>query len=43
MSDKALLREKTATMARILNLQGTIGMFGHISIRAPGWIEGKQT
>ena len=36
MSDEALLREKTATMARILNLQGTIGMFGHVSIRVPG-------
>ena len=36
MSDEALLRDKTATMARILNLQGTIGMFGHISIRVPG-------
>jgi ribulose-5-phosphate 4-epimerase/fuculose-1-phosphate aldolase len=36
MSDEALLRDKTATMARILNLQGTIGMFGHISIRMPG-------
>ena len=35
MSDEALLREKTATMARMLNLQGTIGMFGHVSIRVP--------
>ena len=30
------LREKTATLARMLNLQGTIGMFGHVSIRVPG-------
>src|SRR5215203_2010675 len=36
MSDEALLREKTATMARMLGLQGTIGMFGHVSIRVPG-------
>jgi len=36
MSDETLLREKTATMARILNLQGTIGMFGHVSVRMPG-------
>lgn len=36
MSDDALLREKTATLARMLNLQGTIGMFGHVSVRVPG-------
>ena len=36
MSEEASLREKTATMARMLNLQGTIGMFGHVSIRVPG-------
>ena len=36
MSDEELLREKSATMSRILNLQGTIGMFGHISVRVPG-------
>ena len=36
MSDEALLREKTATLARMLNMQGTIGMFGHVSIRVPG-------
>ena len=36
MSDEALLREKTATMSRMLGLQGTIGMFGHVSIRVPG-------
>src|ERR1700676_4349891 len=36
MNDEADLRAKTATIARILNLQGTIGMFGHVSIRVPG-------
>ena len=36
MSDEALLREKTATLTRMLNLQGTIGMFGHVSVRVPG-------
>ena len=36
MSDEKLLREKSATMSRILNLQGTIGMFGHVSVRVPG-------
>src|SRR3954463_8113325 len=36
MSDHKLLREKTATLTRMLNMQGTIGMFGHVSIRVPG-------
>ena len=36
MSEEAVLREKTATLARMLNLQGTIGMFGHVSIRMAG-------
>lgn len=36
MSDEALLRDKAATLTRMLNLQGTIGMFGHISVRVPG-------
>src|ERR1700751_822244 len=36
MSDEAALREKAATLTRMLNLQGTIGMFGHVSVRAPG-------
>jgi len=36
MGDEAALRAKTATLARMLNLQGTIGMFGHVSIRVPG-------
>jgi ribulose-5-phosphate 4-epimerase/fuculose-1-phosphate aldolase len=36
MSEEDVLRAKTATMARMLNLQGTIGMFGHVSIRVPG-------
>ena len=30
------LREKTAVMCMMLNLQGSIGMFGHVSIRVPG-------
>ncbi len=36
MSDEALLREKAATLTRMLNWQGTIGMFGHVSVRVPG-------
>ena len=36
MNDEALLREKTATLSRMLGHQGTIGMFGHVSIRVPG-------
>jgi len=36
MDDEALLREKAATLTRMLNLQGTIGMFGHVSVRVPG-------
>jgi ribulose-5-phosphate 4-epimerase/fuculose-1-phosphate aldolase len=36
MSEEALLREKAATLTRMLNLQGTIGMFGHVSVRVPG-------
>jgi ribulose-5-phosphate 4-epimerase/fuculose-1-phosphate aldolase len=36
MSEEDVLRAKTATMARMLNLQGMIGMFGHVSIRVPG-------
>jgi ribulose-5-phosphate 4-epimerase/fuculose-1-phosphate aldolase len=30
------LREKTATMCRMLGRQGLIGMFGHVSVRIPG-------
>jgi len=30
------LRVKTASLTRMLNLQGVIGMFGHVSIRVPG-------
>jgi ribulose-5-phosphate 4-epimerase/fuculose-1-phosphate aldolase len=36
MVDESVLRAKTATLARMLNLQGSIGMFGHVSIRVPG-------
>lgn len=36
MSEEDVLRAKTATLTRMLNLQGTIGMFGHVSIRVPG-------
>src|SRR5580704_7870875 len=36
MSEEEILRAKTATLTRMLNLQGTIGMFGHVSIRMPG-------
>lgn len=36
MDDEAVLRDKTATLTRMLNLQGTVGMFGHVSIRVPG-------
>ncbi|WP_158880364.1 class II aldolase/adducin family protein [Rhodanobacter sp. L36] len=30
------LRQKVATMCMMLNLQGSVGMFGHVSIRVPG-------
>ncbi|HEY9132531.1 MAG TPA: class II aldolase/adducin family protein [Dyella sp.] len=33
---EAELRRKTAVMCRMLSLQGSIGMFGHVSIRVPG-------
>jgi ribulose-5-phosphate 4-epimerase/fuculose-1-phosphate aldolase len=33
---EAELRVKTAVMCMMLNLQGSIGMFGHVSIRVPG-------
>jgi 3,4-dihydroxyphthalate decarboxylase len=36
MTDESQLREKAATLTRMLNLQGTIGMFGHVSVRVPG-------
>src|SRR5499426_4211635 len=36
MNHEALLREKAATLTRMLNFQGTIGMFGHVSVRVPG-------
>jgi hypothetical protein len=36
MDDEAALRRKTAILTRMLNLQGTIGMFGHVSVRVPG-------
>ena len=36
MNDEALLREEAATLTRMLNFQGTIGMFGHVSVRVPG-------
>jgi ribulose-5-phosphate 4-epimerase/fuculose-1-phosphate aldolase len=36
MVDESVLRAKTATLARMLNQQGSIGMFGHVSIRVPG-------
>src|SRR5262245_46610029 len=36
MSDKKKVREKPAARTRILNPQGAIGMFGHVSIRVPG-------
>ena len=36
MDDETELRRKTATLTRMLNLQGTIGMFGHVSVRRRG-------
>jgi ribulose-5-phosphate 4-epimerase/fuculose-1-phosphate aldolase len=36
MADEAEYRRKTATITRMLNLQGSIGMFGHVSVRVPG-------
>lgn len=35
MSIELDLRVKTASLIRMLNLQGVIGMFGHVSIRIP--------
>ena len=34
--DEGVLRIKTATMCRMLAMQDSIGMFGHVSIRVPG-------
>ena len=36
MDDETVLRGKTATLTRMLNHQGTIGLFGHVSVRVPG-------
>jgi ribulose-5-phosphate 4-epimerase/fuculose-1-phosphate aldolase len=36
MADEADFRRKTAIITRMLNLQGSIGMFGHVSVRVPG-------
>src|SRR4029079_18212314 len=36
MDDETTLRRKTATLTRMLNHQGTIGLFGHVSVRVPG-------
>jgi ribulose-5-phosphate 4-epimerase/fuculose-1-phosphate aldolase len=36
MADEADFRRKTATITRMLNQQGSIGMFGHVSVRVPG-------
>jgi ribulose-5-phosphate 4-epimerase/fuculose-1-phosphate aldolase len=36
MDDEEIARGKTATLTRMLNLQGSIGMFGHVSVRVPG-------
>jgi ribulose-5-phosphate 4-epimerase/fuculose-1-phosphate aldolase len=36
MDDETALRRKTAALTRMLNHQGTIGMFGHVSVRVPG-------
>jgi ribulose-5-phosphate 4-epimerase/fuculose-1-phosphate aldolase len=36
MDDETTLRRKTATLTRMLYHQGTIGMFGHVSVRVPG-------
>ena len=36
MSIEQELRAKTAALTRMLNQQGVIGMFGHVSIRIPG-------
>ena len=35
-ADEAAWRRKTAVMCRILGMQGSIGLFGHISVRIPG-------
>jgi ribulose-5-phosphate 4-epimerase/fuculose-1-phosphate aldolase len=36
MADEAEFRRKTAILTRMLNMQGSIGMFGHVSVRVPG-------
>jgi ribulose-5-phosphate 4-epimerase/fuculose-1-phosphate aldolase len=36
MDDETTLRRKTAILTRMLALQGSIGMFGHVSVRVPG-------
>ncbi len=36
LDSEATLRRKTAILTRMLNLQGSIGMFGHVSVRVPG-------
>ena len=36
VEDEAALRRQTATLCRMLGTQGSIGMFGHVSIRVPG-------
>ncbi|HXQ50006.1 MAG TPA: class II aldolase/adducin family protein [Stellaceae bacterium] len=36
MADDTALRERTATLCRMLGRQGLIGMFGHVSLRVPG-------
>jgi ribulose-5-phosphate 4-epimerase/fuculose-1-phosphate aldolase len=36
MDIETTLRHKIAILTRMLNLQGSIGMFGHVSVRVPG-------
>ena len=36
MNEETALRTKTASLCRMLALQGSVGMFGHVSIRVPG-------
>lgn len=36
MAADSTLREKLATCARILAMQGLLGLFGHVSIYQPG-------
>ena len=35
MASESVLREKLATCVRIMNMQGLMGLFGHVSVYQP--------